>query len=347
MSVAAILVAGPKPRWCGTPVEHSASSLETATGVPLACLDVLGASVLARTIERLQYAGVKAISVITPSRVPCSALKASLPAVSIRQGSEADDLWGLADEATQYYVQQHVGEIALLRLGAYSEFNLADLVRFHRDKHQSATWVSDDQNLLDFWLIRAKRASEHPRTSITELFEQQAGAMPYILSGYVNRLANAQDLRRLAVDGFLSRCAVHPRGQEVTPGVWCADGAKAHRRARIVAPAYLGVQTRVGADALITRSSTLERGCIVDHGTAVEDTSALPNTYLGRGLNVTHSIVSGNKLIHLRHNVMVEINDGYLGRTVASQASGSQKRKVPEVNLMERILATAWSQIIS
>jgi NDP-sugar pyrophosphorylase family protein len=142
----------------------------------------------------------------------------------------------------------------------------------------------------------------------------------YLTSGYVNRLNDARDLRRLAVDAFLGRCAIRPRGREIKPGVWIDDGARVHRSARIVAPAYIGRGTRVRASALITRCSNVERRCLVDYGTAIEDSSMLPYTYVGRGLDLAHSVCDGSRLVNLARNVAVTVEDAkIIGRTVSGR----------------------------
>jgi len=41
----------------------------------------------------------------------------------------------------------------------------------------------------------------------------------------------------------------------------------------------------------------------------VEDSSILPNTYVGIGLDLSHSIVNGRSLLNLQHNVNLEITD--------------------------------------
>ena len=103
-----------------------------------------------------------------------------------------------------------------------------------------------------------------------------------------------------------------------------------HRRARIVAPAYIGRNVKVQANALVTRCSNLERGCEVGYGTVVEDASILRDTCLGTGLDVTHAVVWGRNLINLRHDVALEINDpklvsGPTDRPPAAAASRSTK----------------------
>jgi len=110
------------------------------------------------------------------------------------------------------------------------------------------------------------------------------------------------------------RCSLRPLGFEVRPGVWMAEGAEVENEARIVAPAYVGKDVTVSRQCLITRGSNIERDSLVDYGTVIEDTTILPNTYVGIGLDVSHSIVDGDTLLNLQHEVMLRVEDAAVMR---------------------------------
>jgi NDP-sugar pyrophosphorylase family protein len=105
------------------------------------------------------------------------------------------------------------------------------------------------------------------------------------------------------------RCEKNFTGKEIRPGVWIDEGAKVHRRARIVGPAYIGRRSALRADTLITRCSSVEKDCCVDYGTVIENSSLLPNTHVGIWLDVCHAVASGNRLFSLGRNVGIEISD--------------------------------------
>ena len=88
-----------------------------------------------------------------------------------------------------------------------------------------------------------------------------------------------------------------------------AEGAQVEKDSRIVAPAFIGRNVTVSQQCLITRGSSIERNSFVDYGTVIEDTSVLPNSYVGIGLDVCHSIVDGNKLLNLQREVLLEVED--------------------------------------
>jgi NDP-sugar pyrophosphorylase family protein len=187
------------------------------------------------------------------------------------------------------------------------------LLQFHREQGQEITPVHDGDGPLDYWLLDA---SLHRQMNFIDPVVAGIGmaveVSPFRTRGYVNRLAGARDLRRLVSDSLLCRCRLRPNGVQRKPGVWVDHGAQIDRRARLVAPAYIGRNVKVQSDALITRCSSLERGCEVGFGTIVEDASILASTYLGAGLDITHSVVSGSTLVNLRHDVALQINDPQL-----------------------------------
>jgi mannose-1-phosphate guanylyltransferase/phosphomannomutase len=103
----------------------------------------------------------------------------------------------------------------------------------------------------------------------------------YFISGYLNQVTTPWDFRRLVTDVFRRRCEMRPPGKEIRPGVWVEAGAQIHRRARIIAPAYMGRAAQVREDTLITRCGNLEGSCYIDYATVIEDSSILTNSYIG------------------------------------------------------------------
>ena len=139
------------------------------------------------------------------------------------------------------------------------------------------------------------------------------------MTGYVNRLTNARDFRHLVVDSFLGRCSIIPVGREVKPGVWIDGGARVYKTARLVAPCYIGSNTRVQPGAVVTRCSNLERNCHVGEGSLVSDSSLFPHTMVGRGLDVSFALVDRVEFVDLNRNVTLRIQDPNLISDVPPQ----------------------------
>ncbi len=299
----AIVIAGPKIRQAeGTVAARSPlSGLDGRTAF-LAGVEVLGRSVIGRVVEDLRHGNVDAISVFVdrsfiPSRFEESANIA--PYLTA-------DAWQSASRKLISLRDSGVDAVLIARVGAYMEFDPKDAIQQHCQQGAVVTRACDKQGPLDLWIIDPTRFDAQENLLRALLAEPAAN---YEVPGYVNRLEHPEDLRRLVVDGLTSRCAFRPQGNEVRPGVWMAEGAQIDRGARVVTPAFIGRSARISEQCLITRCSNVESNSYVDYGTVVEDSTILSNTYVGIGLDLSHSIVGGHILLSLRHNVILEIAD--------------------------------------
>lgn len=303
---------------------------ERIGGVPFAYLDVLGLPVVERVQRRLQRFGVSCITFISDS--PCDSgpfahtikFAPTMPHVH----AEGEQVWQTAEETFVKYAEDGADLVFALRIGPYVEVDYEALVQHHLDHHCAVTMAVDGNNEpLDLFVLSASA-----RTDAAALFKHRMERMrrecaPFFVKGYFNRLETTADLRRLAVDGLLSKNAIRPEGTEIKPGIWVGTGARIHRKARVIAPAFVGAHAKVRASALITRGTVIEHHGDVDCGTVVENSSVLPFTRVGAGLDVMHAVVGFRRLAHLRQNVEVEIADekfvGMVPLTPLSRLAGS------------------------
>lgn len=271
-------------------------------GTPLVCVEVLGRSVVGRLIEDLGCAGVDSISVFADATV--AALQAGIHSSAKVTMRATENAWGAAQKAPAH--TETAESTLVVRASAHVEFDLEDMLQFHREQGRGMTRAFASDGPLDMWIVDQTRIakSEDLQSAL-----RRSSPARYMVRGYVNRLEHPRDLRRLVVDGLTSRCRLRPSGSETRPGVWIDDGAQVNRDARIVAPAYIGRGAKVEAQCLVTRCSNVESNCHIDYGTVVEDSSILTNTYIGIGLDLSHSIVEGNNLLNLERNVTLEITD--------------------------------------
>jgi len=271
-------------------------------GFPLSCVEVLGLSVVARFIEEFHRAGISTVSVLGN----ISGASFDFDSAARVQPCSKEEVWRKAAEQLWSDKQNSAEAILIVRAGAYLDLDLKDFFQFHREHGQAVTRAFDREGPLDVWIVDPAGIAEG--TDILALL-YTPDPIQYLVRGYVNHLEHPRDLRRLVVDSLTSRCGLRPQGTEIRPGIWMDDSAQVHRDARIVAPAFIGRGARVGEQCLITRSSNIESNCQVDYGTVVEDSSILSNSYVGIGLDLSHSIVDGNNLLNLERNVTLEIAD--------------------------------------
>lgn len=307
MPVSAILVVGDCPSGETLGDGMSASGVQAAR-VPLACVETLGQSAAERTIARLQtFAAVKAISIFTQSSPWRVCAKAATSQRGVPVVRRRLDRW-LVLRVLEEEARKGFDKVLFIRMGAYVEFDFEDLWRFHLETNGSVTRVHDTEGPLDFWLIDARPSGDTEMASFTSP-PGPCSSAPYVCKGYVNRLRDAHDLRRLVVDAFLSRSSIIPLGREIRPGIWVEPGAHVHHSARIVAPAYIGIGTKVRQSALIAKFSNVEHHCEIGPGTAVQGSTVLPYTRLGRALFVNGAVVEGSHLTDLARNLTVEVAD--------------------------------------
>ena len=315
MHFSAILLSGkrpPNPFLSYSRMDWSAglSPSDTLPG-SFACVELFGQSVLERTVARLKKAGLRNIAVI--AGLDCISLQ-EIKDLRITIPQRAEDCWTSVQRALLKNVQRGIETVLIAELGAYVELDPAAALQFHRAKAQPITPIHDGLGSLSYWIVDAASALSSANGFSLPPDEDRIinAPVPYTVQGYVNRLTDARDFRRLVVDAFLGRCAIAPVGREVKPGVWIDNGARLHKTARLVAPSYIGCDTRVQAGAVVTRCSNLERNCNVGEGSLVSDASLFPHTMIGRGLDVSTALVSGNEFVHLGRDVSLRIDDANL-----------------------------------
>ncbi len=281
-------------------------AMERFGEIPLALLDVLGRSVLMRTLDRIRATGVSEISVICdtdplPPRTGAAGCKFSVV--------NPEGFW---EEALRQFrsLASHSEYVLVLRLGAWAELDFAAMVNQHRRSASSVTRAYSPRNeALDMFVVSSESQLEATALLRGELCDQGFVAAPHITSGYVNLLSDPACLRNLVLDSFAGESAIFPCGRELRSGVWVGRGARVHREARVLAPAFIGSCCKVRRAALITRGSSLEHHSEVDCATVIDNSSVMPYTRVGAGLDVEHSVVGFRQVHSMTRQATVEIHD--------------------------------------
>ncbi len=285
------------------------SQMERFGEIPLALLDVLGRSVLMRTLDRIRAAGVGEICVITDTNL----LPPPPGIADCKFGAVSPELFW--EEALQRFCRlgRHSECVLLLRLGAWAEVDFAAMVNAYRSSGSELIRAySSSGEALDIFVISSGSHSEAAALLRGELRDERGIAAPYKVFGYVNRLTAPASLRTLALDAFAGECGIQPCGREVRPGVWIGRNARVHRCARLVAPVFIGSCCNVRRDAVVTRGSSLEHHSEVDCATVIDNSSVMPYTRVGAGLDVEYSVVGFQQIHSTQRGITVEIEDPHL-----------------------------------
>ena len=313
MGLGAILVVGEEHEaFCSTPQAGN-----YLLGEPIECVEILGRSMVERTIERFTRTDVEVITVLAPNDYTVPVFPGMFKNVNVLV---VTDVASAVTRQLQDYSEQGIEHSFVILANVYAETDLLDLFYFHREARQTATRGCDTEGPLDLWVVDCAKAQQIDLESLRSPAEEANAS--YFIRDYVIRLRHPRDLRRLVSDALCGRCAMRPSGREIKPGIWAEEGAEIQRGARIVAPAYIGCGSKVREDTLITRCSSVEKNCYVDCGTVIEDSSILANTHIGIWLDVCHAVASGKKFVSLGHEVVLDISDPSVMRSNSEAKKG-------------------------
>ena len=305
MELKAILIQGGSPQNTETWAEQALSNI-----------DVLGKPVVDHIADRLRRGGVDSITLVT-SYPTSGKPRRGMNIVN----AAPEQLWRSAETVFNLYAQTGAEIVLAIRVGAYLEIDLDSLLHFHHDRKNRVTRVvGSDRESLDFAVIDASRRNDAAYLFRTQLQQTRLPADEFEFRGYCNSLRDISDLRRLTQDALMLDCEIRPDGNEVKPGVWVGEGANIAKDARLVAPCFVGAGAKVHAGAVITRMSSVERNAEIDLGTMVENSSVLPLSYIGPGLDIAHSIVGYSKVANLPRNATVAICDPKLTAELSPSA---------------------------
>lgn len=199
----------------GGGVEHP--DTENIAGVPFALINLLGHSVLQRTIDNLRRSGVEQIVVIGDPGPAQDQLRA-LPAATQFVPTSGVAPWRAAQQMFAEYAQSGADLVFVFRLGAYLELDYESLIQHHLDQQSRVTAVCDGAgDLLDVFVISGSRRNDAAFLLRHRLRGFRAGSTPFVYTGYHNPLTSTADFRRLAVDMFAGRVQIRPDGSMLEP----------------------------------------------------------------------------------------------------------------------------------
>jgi hypothetical protein len=285
---------------------EQAGAQETWLTRPLSCVEIVGRTMVERIIRNLSQIDLDVITLLASTALPEEVLNLTDEFANLKIEMFCD-LSSAITEKVSEYLREGVENSFIISANCYAETDLLDFFYFHREGRQRITRARDHDGPLNMWVVNCKKMAGR---SVENLLNQAEGCgSAYFVAGYVRRIEHARDLRKITADSLQGQCGMRPCGKEIKPGVWVDEGADIDRRARVVAPAYIGRGVTLREDTLVTRCSSVERDCYVDYGTVIEDSSILAYTRVGIWLDVTQAVASGNMMQSLKHDVVLEIPD--------------------------------------
>ena len=292
---------------------------------PLALLETVGKTPLQRMTDRLQQFGIDSVTVVMESETPGQLNPANAQVV---ESAAREAFWRSAENAFNEMVQDGAEIVLLLHMGSYAEVDFEKLLQFHLDQQARVTQVHHQAGPLQIFCVSSSRRNDAASLFRSHLQKCRSDCTEFAHQGYTNFLKDSRDLRQLAIDILTLQTETRPAGEEIRPGVWMQPRAIVEKGARVLAPAFIGESARIFSGAVITRCSSVERHARVDCGTVIENSTVLPYTYVGAGLDLAHCVTGMKMIVNLRRNASIEIADPKLvglisatpGRTLLSSA---------------------------
>jgi hypothetical protein len=309
-------------------------------------LDVAGKSALQRMAERLQQYGISSISAVVETASSFVGTRNyGLPSDVACVSAAPERFWRTAETVFNDIAQNGAELVVLVRLGAYAEADFERLIQFHLDRQCRVTQMASGSQPLEIFCISASRRNDAASLFRTQLAHCRSECPLLQHEGYLNELAGPRDLRQFAIDILTLQTQTCPAGKEVKPGVWIAPGALVEKGARILAPAFVGSRARIRAGAVITRCSSIERHAEVDCGTVIENSTVLPFSYVGAGLDLGHSVAGMGRIVNLRRDVTVEIADPKLIGVMP--ATSGKKLLTTATQVLTHLPRLAWQGMLA
>ncbi len=166
------------------------------------------------------------------------------------------------------------------------------------------------------------------------------------------RLRSTDDIgaaqRLLLVGGFPGLLCT---GREVRPGVWLAPRVTVDSSAELVPPVFIGENSFVGSGARVGPDAVIGYSCLLDRDCGVRNTTVLPTSYVGPGVQLDGVIVDHFLLLNPDRRTATIVEDHLLSGLEVSPPIASGVGRVAErvlallvfvASLPGLILVAAW-----
>lgn len=210
--------------------------------------------------------------------------------------------------------KQGVERILMIKLKFYVEMDLADLLRFHCQTHNSITEVHDSRGQLGVSVLDCPAVLASVKKG--ESFRMSTEAVAYPFNGYAKRILSSKERQELVGDALAGACALRPVGAEIREHVWLGESVSLSNSAKVLGPTYIGDHAIVRPGATIGPFASVERGCLVDCGTAVERSTVLPSTHLAPGLLIKNALIDGEYMEDLQSGALINLQQCGLARRI-------------------------------
>jgi hypothetical protein len=101
-------------------------------------------------------------------------------------------------------------------------------------------------------------------------------------------------------------------GIERQKGIWISRNVVIHPGAQLIAPLYIGPDSRISRNAKLGPETVIAGSCIIDTNTTVEHSLIMAGTYVGAGLELNRAIVDRDLLVNVGLGTSINIFESFL-----------------------------------
>ena len=189
---------------------------------------------------------------------------------------------------------------------------------------------------LPWVVLRAPVSSpeDHPIGSAQELAEavEKIEEVEEASSDPVLSIAHPADFLR--AQEFLLKGQVVGQpipGNQCDPGIWIGGNVSLHPTATLIPPVFIAPDCRIGRGVRLGPNTVVGNHSIVSEKTKIENACILPETYLGRDLDVEWAMVDRNCLLSGATGVSTAVPDSFLIGPANAWSAAKFFRKLPGV----------------
>jgi NDP-sugar pyrophosphorylase family protein len=158
---------------------------------------------------------------------------------------------------------------------------------------------------------------------------------PDSITTHLMECAQSREISAVTVDtwincqtpeGILESQMLHLRGEatglmlngnQAEKGICIGHGASIHPTARLVAPLYIGPNSRIGAGVTLGPGAVVSENCIIDDDTIMVNSLTTAGTYIGQGLELDGVLVDRNRLVSARLGTACLISESFLAGSLS------------------------------
>jgi NDP-sugar pyrophosphorylase family protein len=101
-------------------------------------------------------------------------------------------------------------------------------------------------------------------------------------------------------------------GREAEDGIWLSRNVSLHPTAKLIAPVFIGENSRIGMGVHLGPNAVIGNDCVLDSRSTAINSLILSGSYVGEALELADSIVDKNHLININLGVAVTVADDFI-----------------------------------